>query len=327
MPSQINSIYLNIDQDYPVAGIDNDTQGFRDNFDIIKTGLGFAGQEITVLQDTTAKINEENNFFGNVVNNVDLFVATEKSFPGIRFETGQGNGVVLFSNGNHQRIVLSAIEPAPGQEKILDMVLEVSWSPTTSSNLDEDRYAKIVVEVVSETNDEINVSWIADGGADVKYSNNWPSNFKATTNPQFVEVSTFNGGNTMFVRYLGEYTDDGNLLGYYRYQSLTQEISPGVTTPPSTSNGSISLEVMSAYFETSSNEDSSLQAGAPGQIKTLIMRSHGGNMNVSVAAAGWVAGAGINPGVIVFTATGQACTLQFIVDKWYCIGNNGATFT
>jgi len=50
-------------------------------------------------------------------------------------------------------------------------------------------------------------------------------------------------------------------------------------------------------------------------------------MNVSVAAAGWVAGAGINPGVIVFTATGQACTLQFIVDKWYCIGNNGATFT
>lgn len=314
MPSQINSIYLNIDQDYPVAGIDNDTQGFRDNFDIIKTGLGFAGQEITALQDTTAKINEENNFFGNVINNVDLFVATEKSFPGVRFETGQGNGVVLFSNGNHQRVVLTALDPAPGQEKVLDMVLEVSWSPTTSSNLDEDRYARIIVEVVSETNDEINVSWIADGGADVKYSNNWPSNFKVTTEPQFVEVSTFNGGNTMFVRYLGEYTDNGNPLEYYRYQSLTQEIS----------SGAISLEVMSAYFETSSNEDSTLPAGAPGQIKTLIMRTDGGNMNVSVAAPGWKAS---GTGVIVFTDIGQACTLQFIVDKWYCIGNNGATFT
>jgi hypothetical protein len=303
MPSQINSIYLEIDQNYPVAGVDNDTQGFRDNFDIIKTGLGFAGQEITALQDTTAKVNEENNFFGNVINNADLYVVTEKSFPGLRWDVENGDASISFSNGNHQRLIIGAD----------NITIAVTWTPAESdSPLDEDRYARMIVQVTSETDAEYNVSWIAANGADTYFSSNWPANFKATQNPQFVEVSTYNGGNRMFVRYLGEYSENGSLIEYYNYQSRTEEVS----------SGGITLEKMSTYFETVANEDSVLPAGAPGQIKTLIMRTDGGNMNVSVANAGWTSG----NGVIVFTDVGQACTLQFIVDKWYCIGNNGATF-
>ena len=44
-----------IDGAYPVAGVDNDTQGFRDNFTIIKTGLATAASEITSLQANTPK--------------------------------------------------------------------------------------------------------------------------------------------------------------------------------------------------------------------------------------------------------------------------------
>ena len=69
MTSLINSLYINIDEAYPVAGVDNDTQGFRDNFDIIKSSLAVASTEITVLQDTTAKINVGNNFSGNTLSN------------------------------------------------------------------------------------------------------------------------------------------------------------------------------------------------------------------------------------------------------------------
>jgi hypothetical protein len=29
---------------------------------------------------------------------------------------------------------------------------------------------------------------------------------------------------------------------------------------------------------------------------------------------------------ITFTTAGQACTLQYINNKWFCIGNNGAVF-
>jgi hypothetical protein len=32
-------------------------------------------------------------------------------------------------------------------------------------------------------------------------------------------------------------------------------------------------------------------------------------------------------GTITFTAQGNACTLQYINNRWFCIGNNGATFT
>ena len=42
-----NIISDTIDATYPVAGVDNDTQGFRDNFSIIKTGLSTAGSEIS----------------------------------------------------------------------------------------------------------------------------------------------------------------------------------------------------------------------------------------------------------------------------------------
>lgn len=48
MSSQIDD--SSIDSTYPVAGKDNDSQGFRDNFAAIKTGLGTAKSEISNLQ-------------------------------------------------------------------------------------------------------------------------------------------------------------------------------------------------------------------------------------------------------------------------------------
>ena len=48
MASLINP--SNIDVTYPIAGQDNDTQGFRDNFNNIKNNLTTAKNEITDLQ-------------------------------------------------------------------------------------------------------------------------------------------------------------------------------------------------------------------------------------------------------------------------------------
>ena len=54
MASQIS--YTGIDGDFPVAGQDNDSQGFRDNFTTIKTGLQTAQSEISTLQTQYSKI-------------------------------------------------------------------------------------------------------------------------------------------------------------------------------------------------------------------------------------------------------------------------------
>jgi hypothetical protein len=42
----------NINETYPVVGINNSTQGFRDNFQAIKTALTIAKNEITILENT-----------------------------------------------------------------------------------------------------------------------------------------------------------------------------------------------------------------------------------------------------------------------------------
>lgn len=61
--SNIN--YLSINENFPVAGQDNDTQVFRDNFDTIKTSLRLAKEELEVFQDVTtgaARLNVDNDF-------------------------------------------------------------------------------------------------------------------------------------------------------------------------------------------------------------------------------------------------------------------------
>jgi hypothetical protein len=50
MASNINP--LNIDVTYPVAGQDNDTKGFRDNFSSIRNNFTVATAEISAIQAT-----------------------------------------------------------------------------------------------------------------------------------------------------------------------------------------------------------------------------------------------------------------------------------
>lgn len=56
-----------INENFPVAGQDNDTQVFRDNFNSIKTALSTAKTEITDLQDNVARKDQENDFNNNLV--------------------------------------------------------------------------------------------------------------------------------------------------------------------------------------------------------------------------------------------------------------------
>jgi hypothetical protein len=68
MTSQITT--ANINGDYPIAGQNNSTQGFRDNFTAIKTNLDLAGQEITDLQNTAVLKNADtNDLEGSNLNN------------------------------------------------------------------------------------------------------------------------------------------------------------------------------------------------------------------------------------------------------------------
>lgn len=102
MVSLIN--YSSIDATYPIAGKDNDSQGFRDNFGYIKNGLEIAQGEITGLQNNSALTSENNNFNNNQItgaifrNNSDLF------FDG---GTISDNTLVTYANGPYQKFIIS----------------------------------------------------------------------------------------------------------------------------------------------------------------------------------------------------------------------------
>jgi hypothetical protein len=81
------------------------------------------------------------------------------------------------------------------------------------------------------------------------------------------------------------------------------------------------LALTTSYFSTVTNTTATLAAGVNGQIKVFAMYEESGNMVITVANAGW-GGAG----TITFNAVGEGCILQYINAKWFCIGNNGATF-
>jgi hypothetical protein len=78
-----------------------------------------------------------------------------------------------------------------------------------------------------------------------------------------------------------------------------------------------------SYFTTTTAETATLAAGTAGQIKKFAMFGDGGDMVITVTNAGWKSS---GTGTMTFNTIGQACTLQYINGKWFCIGNNGVTF-
>lgn len=96
MASNINP--TNIDGNFPVAGQDNDSQGFRDNFTNIKTNLQFAQSELNDLQ---SKVILKSPLIGsslsNDLNNAVLYRAQLKANTVAFRDLGALNGAIAIS--------------------------------------------------------------------------------------------------------------------------------------------------------------------------------------------------------------------------------------
>ena len=176
-----------IDATYPVAGQDNNSQGFRDNFSTIKTNFATAKTEITSLETNSAKLNSGNNFAGNEVSGALFKGNFTKSHSAGTVSTDQN---ISLSNGNFQTITVGA-----------NITLTLAdWS--SQSNAVE----SIVIQLVKSGGDRT-VTWAADGGA-IKTDANFPAPFTldSTTNPLVVEFYTYDNGVTVFARYIGQFS-------------------------------------------------------------------------------------------------------------------------
>jgi hypothetical protein len=109
MTSQVNP--NNIDGSYPVAGQDNDSQGFRDNFTNIRNNFTFIKSEVEDLQNkavlksslTNSTLN--NDFAGNAISNATL-TSWRETYNSVS-NTASGLVAIDFANGNFQKIGLA----------------------------------------------------------------------------------------------------------------------------------------------------------------------------------------------------------------------------
>jgi hypothetical protein len=108
--SNIN--YAAITTTYPVAGVDNDSQGFRDNFTAISAGLATAKTEITALQTNAIIVADLATSTTPVVNNLlqsTISNGLYKQFYGTYFDGGTvpTSANIDLTNGPVQKFTLS----------------------------------------------------------------------------------------------------------------------------------------------------------------------------------------------------------------------------
>jgi len=192
-----NIISGTIDGAYPVAGIDNDTQGFRDNFTIIKTGLATAASEVTALQANTAKLNASNDFLGTDVTNANLSLNTEKYHNIGTVISGQN---ISFLNGSYQSATVNLAEGS----STINFAL-ADWP-------DRDHVAKITLQLKGNDTAKT-VTFTVDGGGTIKYNRSGNNPFPATltidssTDPVVIDFWTYNQGTTVYAEYRGRFED------------------------------------------------------------------------------------------------------------------------
>jgi hypothetical protein len=77
-----------INENYPVAGQDNNSQGFRDNFSVIKNSFEDAKTEIEDLQDNGARTDQDNEFSYNKIIKPTLVAPAILAYPGKEISAG-----------------------------------------------------------------------------------------------------------------------------------------------------------------------------------------------------------------------------------------------
>lgn len=181
-----------IDAAFPVAGQDNNSQGFRDNFQITKDGLAQAATEISDLQLNTAKLNDDNDFSGNIIQNA----ITKNLYGSVQTTTEPITGNLDVSTGDYQRITL----------RDANVTLTLTNWPTT-----DNRFAKVRIHLENLQVSSRTITFATNALATVSDDDSGKFTAHAIAVPAgktvMIEASKYDYGNgsKMYLRYLGEF--------------------------------------------------------------------------------------------------------------------------
>jgi hypothetical protein len=184
-----------INENFPVAGQDNDTQVFRDNFDTIKNNFSTAKTEITDLQDNAARTDQDNDFLYNIVGSVTLNDAyLRKKDYGAAIVAGTQD--VSFKQAMYHVIKVGA-----------NTSLSFSEFPTGAVDLTGlGQIGKATLELYGDGTART-ITFTTTGGTVIKKSPGFPGSVTVTsaTNPVIIEVWQ-HSDTVIWMNYLGLYS-------------------------------------------------------------------------------------------------------------------------
>jgi hypothetical protein len=194
MTSQIN--YSAVIETYPVAGQDNDSQGFRDNFTSIKTGLEVAANEITNLENSSVltsvlgsspPVPVVNDLIGSTIQN-----GLYSQFNGVFYNAGVVSGIVNVNvnNGPIQKFTLSA-------NTVLTFT---NWPPTGA-------YGVIRVMIATDHSNTYTANFSTANSGTMKPATGFtfPISVSSTGKYEVIEAWTVDHGTNVFIKSVGEY--------------------------------------------------------------------------------------------------------------------------
>ena len=184
----------NIDATYPVAGQDNDSQGFRDNFSQIKTQLTTAGTEITAIQTNQAVTNADTDFNGHDQSELVLkdwgqkVVAKGAVTGSIACSFADANVTTLTTSGN--------------------VTLTFTNFPTDDSGTNVYATMKVLLSkaVSTHTVTLTGVTFPNDADGDVGDSSSVSTTFPERQGTYVFDIFSVDGGTTKYISKILEYT-------------------------------------------------------------------------------------------------------------------------
>lgn len=194
MTSQIN--YTGIDPTFPVAGQDNDSQGFRDNFGAIQTALEVAKTELSDLQTKSVLVAKLSPDTGTVVNDLQGSTLSNGIYK-------QLNGVVY----NQGTVITNPayIDLNNGPLQILSLTGD--FTLTFRNWPSDNKFCTVRVHLKSDGNSTRTATLSTENAGTLHYQSGFPALTLNTngTSHKVIEAWTYNHGSTVFVRYLGEF--------------------------------------------------------------------------------------------------------------------------
>jgi len=297
MTSAINP--NDIDGTYPIAGQDNNSQGFRDNFTNTKTNFQYAANEITdlqtnvVLKAALTGTTLDNDMGGSPLSNANI---SDFSAVAAILGTLTGSVTINYVAGHYQTVTTSG---------------SISLAFTNFPVAGNFGVVRVQVTVTNTAYTVTLPAAVSVGTSNLQGYSAGVITFNQVGTYTY-DFTTSNGGTTISVFDLSQNLDP-------IYLPSTQNLGTG-----SGALGAINLTTTATYFVTSGGAaTATLAAGYNGQIKTVMMAADGGDLVVTVTNAGWKTS---GTGTITFNDIGDAVTLQYINSKWYCVGNNGTAF-